>query len=92
MKELVEGAKTAWRSLGSVDYGRKSSELGNVQFRRSLYFIEDIEKGELVTKDNVKSIRPGYGIAPKFFEEILGKKLLKTVKSGTAVSWDCLEK
>ena len=92
MKELVEGAKTAWQSLGSVDYGRKSSELGNVQFRRSLYFIEDIEKGELVTKDNVKSIRPGYGIAPKFFEEILGKKLLKTVKSGTAVSWDCLEK
>ena len=92
LKELVEGAKTAWQSLGSVDYGRKSSELGNVQFRRSLYFIEDIEKGELVTKDNVKSIRPGYGIAPKFFEEILGKKLLKTVKSGTAVSWDCLEK
>ena len=92
MKELLEGTKTARQSLGSVDYGRKSSELGNVQFRRSLYFIEDIEKGELVTKDNVKSIRPGYGIAPKFFEEILGKKLLKTVKSGTAVSWDCLEK
>ena len=60
--------------------------------RRSLYFIEDIEKDELVTEDNVKSIRPGYGLAPKFFEEILGKKLLKTVKSGTAVSWDCLEK
>ena len=45
-----------------------------------------------MTEDNVKSIRPGYGLAPKFFEEILGKKLLKTVKSGTAVSWDCLEK
>ena len=92
LKELVEGTKTAWQSLGSIDYGRKSSELGNVQFRRSLYFIEDIEKGALVTEENVKSIRPGYGLAPKFFEEILGKKLLKTVKSGTAVSWDCLEK
>jgi N-acetylneuraminate synthase len=86
LKQLCVGAKTAWESLGEVDYGRKSSEQANVKFRRSLYFVKDIEEGEVITTEHVKSIRPGYGLAPKYMEEILGKKITSSVKRGTPVS------
>jgi len=85
LKQLCMGAETAWESLGKVDYGRKSSEQANVKFRRSLYFVKDIKEGEVITKENVKSIRPGYGLAPKYMEKILGKKTTSSVKCGTPV-------
>jgi pseudaminic acid synthase len=85
LKELCMGAKTAWQSLGKVDYGMKSSEQGSVKFRRSIYAIKDIKKGEQLTKENVKSIRPGFGLAPKYFEKILGMRVIKDVKKGTAL-------
>lgn len=88
---LCQGAKTAWSALGRVDYGRKSSEQGNVKFRRSLYFVKDMRAGEVLTEESVKSIRPGYGIAPKFFEEILQKKVTKNVERGTPINWDFLD-
>ena len=75
----------AWQSLGKVDYRMKSSEQGNVKFRRSIYAIKDIKKGEQLTKENVKSIRPGFGLAPKYFEKILGMRVIKDVKKGTAL-------
>ena len=86
LKQLCAGAKTAWESLGQVDYGRKSSEQANVKFRRLLYFVKDIKEDEVITAEHVKSIRPGYGIAPKYMEEILGKKITSSVKRGTPVS------
>ncbi len=86
LKQLCVGAKTAWESLGQVDYGRKSSEQANVKFRRSLYFVKDIEEGEVITAEHVKSIRPGYGLAPKYMEEILGKTITSSVKRGTPMS------
>ena len=92
LKELCEGAMIAWEALGNVDYGRKSSELGNVKFRRSLYFIKDLEAGETITEEHVKSVRPGYGVAPKYLSEVLGKELLVSVKYGTAVSWEHIKK
>ncbi len=82
---LCEGTKTAWKALGKVDYGRKSSEQGNVQFRRSLYFVRDMEAGQKITADDVASVRPGYGIAPKFLEQILGKTVSKSIRACTAV-------
>jgi len=85
LKQLCVGAKTAWEALGSVDYGRKSSEQANVKFRRSLYFVKDIKEGEIITKDHIKSIRPGYGLAPKYIEEILGKRMTVAVSRGTPV-------
>jgi pseudaminic acid synthase len=88
LTELCTGAKTAWEALGSVDYGRKSSEQANVKFRRSLYFVKDIKKGEVITKEHVKSIRPGFGLAPKYMKEIIGKKTTSTVKRGTPVAFD----
>ena len=87
LKQLCVGAKTAWESLGQVDYGRKSSEQANVKFRRSLYFVKDIEEGEVITAEHVKSIRPGYGLSPKCLEEIVGMSAKKNIASGTAVSW-----
>ena len=92
LKELCEGAMIAWKALGNVDYGRKSSELGNVKFRRSLYFIKDLEAGETITEEHVKSVRPGYGVAPKYLSEVLGKEILVSVKYGTAVRWEHIKK
>jgi N-acetylneuraminate synthase len=88
LADLCQGAKTAWAALGKVDYGRKSSEQGNVKFRRSLYFVADMRAGELVEKSSVRSVRPGFGIPPKFIDAILGKTLNRDVSSGSPVSWD----
>ena len=86
LKELCVGSKTAWGALGKVDYGRKSSEQANVKFRRSLYFVKDIKAGELITDEHVKSIRPGYGLPPKYLNEIVGRKSKYAVAKGTAVT------
>ncbi len=82
---LCRDSKTAWRALGKVDYGRKSSEQGNVQFRRSLYFVRDMKEGEVITEDCVRSVRPGYGIAPKNLSKIIGRNVIKKVKKNTPV-------
>lgn len=89
---LCKGAKTAWQTLGQVDYGRKSSEQGNVKFRRSLYFIKPLKQGDRVTADAVRSVRPGFGLAPKHLDEVLGATLTTDVSFGTAVSWSHLER
>jgi len=86
LKQLCVGAKTAWDSLGQVDYGRKSSEQANVKFRRSLYFVKDIKEGEIITTEHVKSIRPGYGLAPKYIDLVVGKVANTNISSGTAVT------
>ncbi|NGX17172.1 pseudaminic acid synthase [Wenzhouxiangella sp. XN24] len=91
LEALVRGAHTAWEALGQVDYGRKSSEQGNVQFRRSLYFVKNLAAGETITADAVRSVRPGYGLAPKFFEAVVGKRVIQDVASGEAVKWDAIE-
>ena len=84
LKELCFGVKKAWGSLGRVDYGHKSSEIGNVKFRRSLYFVKDMKAGDIVTKDHVRSIRPGYGLAPKKIYKIIGQEVSRDIKKGTA--------
>jgi N-acetylneuraminate synthase len=90
LKQLCVGAKTAWEALGKVDYGRKSSEQANVKFRRSLYFVKDIKKGDLITKAHIKSIRPGYGLAPKYLESIIGLSVKEDILSGSRVSMNFL--
>ncbi len=85
LRELCVGAKTAWESLGRVDYGRKSSEQSNVKFRRSLYFVKDIDTGVVITTEHVRSIRPGYGLHPKYFDQVIGKKIKKDKRKGEPV-------
>ncbi len=80
---LCRGAKTAWSALGRVDYGQKSSELGNVKFRRSLYYVKDLKAGDLVTPDAVRSVRPGFGAAPKHLDAVIGKRMKVDVTANT---------
>lgn len=89
---LCTGAKTAWQALGRVDYGRKSSEQGNVKFRRSLYFVKDLKAGEVITADAVRSVRPGFGLAPKYLDAVIGKRLAKDVFRNSAVLFSDIER
>jgi N-acetylneuraminate synthase len=88
--KLCFGAKTAWQALGEVDYGRKSSELGNVKFRRSLYFVKALRQGDIVTADSVRSVRPGFGLAPKHLDKVIGATVNRDVQHGVPVRWDLL--
>ena len=83
---LCRDSKVAWDSLGSVDYGYKSSEAGNIKFRRSLYFVKDLKDGERVTEDVVRSIRPGFGLPPSAIKQVLGKKVKGEIAAGTPVT------
>jgi len=91
MAALCTGARTAWEALGRVDYGRKSSELGNVQFRRSLYFVKDLKAGDVITADAIRSVRPGYGLAPKYWDEVVGKRVAQDISAHTAVLLKMIE-
>jgi pseudaminic acid synthase len=88
---LCHGARTAWAALGKVDYGRKSSEQGNVQFRRSLYFVKTLEAGEVITADAVRSVRPGFGAAPKYLQSVIGKRIKRSVAENTPVTLDLVD-
>lgn len=84
--DLCDGARTAWAAVGQVDYGRKSSEQGNVQFRRSLYFVRDLKAGETISADALRSVRPGYGMAPKHLEQVIGRKVSRDVRANSPVT------
>jgi pseudaminic acid synthase len=87
LKALCNSTKTAWQALGKVDYSRKSSEIGNIKFRRSLYFTKDLNKGDVVSPNDIKSVRPGYGLHPKHFFDLIGRTLTSDVSYGTATKW-----
>ena len=91
LKQLCADTKTAWLSLGQVSYQRTEAEKGNIKFRRSLYVTKDIKEGELITAENIRSIRPGFGIAPKFYNECLGKKALEFISKGTPLQFSLLK-
>lgn len=90
MAALCQGAKTAWKAMGNVDYGRKSSEQGNVKFRRSLYFVKAMNAGDEITAECIKSIRPGFGLAPKHLQSIVGTRVKEDVAYGSPVQWENL--
>ena len=71
---------------------RKAGEEGNAQFRRSLYVIADVKAGDLITPDNLKSIRPGYGLAPRHYDELLGRRFVRDIERATPMSWDLCER
>jgi N-acetylneuraminate synthase len=88
---LCRDSKTASKALGNVDYGRKSSEQGSVQFRRSLYFVRDMKEGDIITADCIKSVRPGYGLAPRELDKIVGARVVREVSINTPVQKHLIE-
>ena len=85
MKALCIESKEAWECLGQVDYGKKSSEMGNIKFRRSLYFTQSLKKGDIISSEAVRSVRPGYGIAPKYIDKIIGSIAKSDIKKNSPV-------
>ncbi len=88
MASLTVEAKRAWQSLGKVMYGTTNRENSSQKFRRSLYVAKDMKAGDLFTKENLRVIRPGYGLSPKYYDILLGKQAKKDLKKGTPINWD----
>ncbi|MFA0467375.1 pseudaminic acid synthase [Vibrio breoganii] len=91
LRALCDDTETAWLSLGKVNYERTEAEKGNVKFRRSLYVVKDVKAGERFTSQNVRSIRPGFGLAPKFYDSILNETANIDIASGTALQKEMFE-
>ena len=91
MKALVMESQRAWQALGDVNYTITEKEKGSLQFRRSLYIVQNIKAGQMLTSQNLKAIRPGLGLPPKYYDILLGKKVKKDIPKGTPVSWDIFE-
>ncbi len=90
LKALCNDTKEAWSALGDAGYERKPAEEANIKFRRSVYFVKDMEAGEIITKAHIRRIRPGFGLPPKFEQQLIGKKVKGDIKIGTATNWDLI--
>lgn len=91
MKSMVLESKRAWQSIGSISYGPSKKELNSRKYRRSLYIVEDIKSGSVITEKNMRAIRPGLGLPTKYYDVVLGKKVGRDIERGTALSWDLLD-
>lgn len=86
--QLVTESERAWQALGGIAYGATDAEKKSLQYRRSLYIVEDLKAGDVLTAANVRAIRPGLGLPPQYLEHVLGRTLKRDVTRGTAVRWD----
>jgi N-acetylneuraminate synthase len=91
MKSLVIETERAWQSLGKVTYGPTGEEMSSTVFRRSLYIAEDMKKGDILNEKNLRLIRPGLGLPPKYYDVLLGRKINQDVKKGTSVQWELID-
>ncbi len=90
MAQLVVETKRAWQAMGRVSYGPIEAEKKSILFRRSLYIVKDMKAGEIFTRENLRAIRPGLGLSPKYLERVLGKRVSRDVVYGTPIAWDLL--
>jgi len=90
MTALVIETERAWQALGKISYWTTESEMKSVAFRRSLYIVEDMKSGDRIDERNVRSIRPGYELPPKYLHVVIGKKINRDAKRGTALKWDMI--
>lgn len=90
LKRLVEETTAAHLAIGKVGYERKHVEEASMTFRRSIYFVKDIKKGQVITCNHIRRIRPGYGLKPKYFQQLIGKKAKEDIPRGTATSWELI--
>jgi N-acetylneuraminate synthase len=91
MRSLVTETHRAWEALGTISYGVSPEEIDSLKFRRSLYVVEDIAAGELLSRDNVRAIRPGLGLAPKYLDVLIGMPVHHPLKRGAPLTWDALK-
>lgn len=87
---LVMESERAWQALGAITYGATDREKESLKHRRSLYISKDMKAGEILSKENIKAIRPGLGLPTKYLDELLGKQIRKDITKGTPVTWDLL--
>ena len=90
LTQLVVESQRAWQSLGQVSYGPTEAEVSSLQYRRSLYVVKNLKAGGVLTRENVRAIRPGLGMPPKFIELVLGRTLNQDVVRGTALNWELM--
>ena len=90
MADLVVESARAWQALGQVSYGPTATEKNSLQFRRSLYVVQDLKAGDVLTRENLRAIRPGLGLPTKYLEQMLGKSVKRDVERGTALDWSLL--
>lgn len=90
MSQLVIETKRAFQALGNINYGVLDAEKQSIQFRRSLYVVEDIKKGDKISNQNIRAIRPGFGLPPKYLNQLLGKIAKNDIKRGVAITWEAL--
>lgn len=88
LKSLVKDCNDVKKALGDGTFGRSEVESTSAKHRRSIYFVNDVNKGSIITRDDVRTIRPGFGLPPKYIDDIVGRKLNRDVERGDAVSWD----
>tara|TARA_B100000035_G_scaffold172621_1_gene147297 strand:+ start:916 stop:1935 length:1020 start_codon:yes stop_codon:yes gene_type:complete len=91
LKNLSKDIDLAYKSLGQASFEQKKSEIQNLIFRRSIYIVKDLKKGSILDKNSIRRIRPGYGLAPKYYDEILGKKINRNVEKGTPFDWSLID-
>lgn len=91
-KQMVHDIRQAERAIGSVKYGPSEQEKNNLQFRRSIFCVKDIQEGEKLTEENTRIIRPGYGLAPKFYKDVLGQTALEDIQKGTPLAFEMIGK
>ena len=92
LRRLCAEARDAWSSLGKVSFERQPAELANRIFRRSIYFVRDLPAGSTITSQDIRRIRPGNGLLPKHYDELIGRHVTRDVRRGEATSWDVIEK
>lgn len=91
MAQLVVESERAWQALGQVSYGATEAEKKSILFRRSLYVVQDLKAGDVLTKENIRAIRPGLGLATKYLNVVMGKVVKQDVNRGTALAWELLK-
>lgn len=91
LSQLVKESKQVWESIGDISYGTTKDEENSMYFRRSIYITKNLKKGEILSQSNIRRIRPGEGLPPKYFEIVMGRKINCDVQIGTPLSWDLME-
>lgn len=90
LRELVEGSERAWQAVGGIRYGPLPAEQASLQFRRSLFITENLRAGDALTHENLRAIRPGYGLPPRYLDDLVGRRVARDVPRGTPLDWDLL--